>query len=50
MIRDFKLLDEFVSLSSEIQLAGYPSVVGSLCEITDNHSAEVICLDAEGKY
>ena len=28
--RDFRLLDESISLSSAIQLSGYPSVVGSL--------------------
>jgi CHAT domain-containing protein len=39
--RDFRLLDESISLSSAIQLSGYPSVVGSLWEVTDNYSAEV---------
>jgi CHAT domain-containing protein len=39
--RDFRLLDESINLSSAIQLSGYPSVVGSLWEINDIHSAEV---------
>jgi CHAT domain-containing protein len=39
--RDFRLLDESINLSSIIQLSGYPSVVGSLWQITDSHSAEV---------
>ena len=39
--RDFRLLDESISLSSAIQLSGYPSVVGSLWQVTDSHSAEV---------
>jgi CHAT domain len=39
--RNFRLLDESISLSSAIQLCGYPSVVGSLWQLMDNHSAEV---------
>lgn len=35
------LLDESISLSSAIQLSGYPSVVGSLWKISDKHSAEI---------
>ena len=38
---DIRLLDESISLSSAIQLSGYPSVVGSLWSVTDNHSAEI---------
>jgi tetratricopeptide (TPR) repeat protein len=40
-MRDLRLLDESISLSSAIQLSGYPSVVGSLWQVADNHSAEV---------
>ena len=40
-MRDFRLLDESISLSSAIQLSGYPSVVGSLWQVKDSHSAEV---------
>ena len=40
-IRDFGLLDESINLSSAIQLSGYPSVVGTLWHVGDNHSAEV---------
>ena len=39
--RDFGLLDESITLSSAIQLCGYPSVVGSLWQIGDKHSMEV---------
>jgi CHAT domain-containing protein len=39
--RDIRLLDESISLSSAIQLSGYPSVVGSLWQVIDSHSAEV---------
>ena len=39
--RDSKLLDESINLSSAIQLAGYPSVVGSLWQINDIHSVQV---------
>ena len=40
-MRNFRLLDESISLSSAIQLSGYPSVVGSLWQVIDSHSAEV---------
>jgi CHAT domain-containing protein len=40
-MRNFHLLDESISLSSAIQLSGYPSVVGSLWQVIDRHSAEV---------
>jgi CHAT domain-containing protein len=39
--KNFRLLDESISLSSAIQLSGYPSVVGSLWQVDDNHSAKV---------
>ena len=39
-MRDFRLL-ESISLSSAIQLSGYPSVAGSLWQLMDSHSAEV---------
>jgi CHAT domain-containing protein len=40
-MRNFRLLDESISLSSAIQLCGYPSVVGSLWQVRDSYSAEV---------
>jgi tetratricopeptide (TPR) repeat protein len=40
-MRDFSLLDESITLTSAIQLCGYPSVVGSLWQVVDSHSAEV---------
>jgi hypothetical protein len=39
--QDFRLLDESINLSSAIQLSGYPSVVGSLWQVRDSHSAEI---------
>jgi CHAT domain-containing protein len=39
--RDFRLLSESINLSSAIQLAGYPSVVGTLWQVTAKHSAEI---------
>jgi len=39
--RDFDLLDESINLSSAIQLAGFPSVVGTLWEIDEVNAAEV---------
>src|SRR5208282_1558903 len=39
--RNFRLLSESITLSSAIQLAGYPSVVGTLWSVRDNHSAEI---------
>ena len=39
--RDTKLLDESINLTSAIQLSGYPAVVGSLWQVTDDHSVEV---------
>jgi CHAT domain-containing protein len=40
-MRNFRLLDESINLSSAIQLCGYPSVVGSLWTVPDEHSAKV---------
>jgi tetratricopeptide (TPR) repeat protein len=45
-MRDLRLLDESISLSSAVQLSGYPSVVGSLWWVGDTHSAEI----AKGVY
>jgi len=42
-MRDFRLLDESISLSSAIQLFSYPSVVSSLWQVIDSYSAEVAC-------
>jgi CHAT domain-containing protein len=38
---NLRLLNESISLSSAIQLSGYPSVVGSLWTVQDDHSANV---------
>ena len=40
-VRGLNLLDESISLSSAVQLSGYPSVVGTLWQVTDVHSAQV---------
>lgn len=40
-IKEFTLLDESISLSSSIQLSGYPSVVGTLWEVMDSDSVQV---------
>jgi CHAT domain-containing protein len=39
--RNFHLLDESISLSSAIQLSGYPSVIGILWQVDDIHSAKL---------
>ena len=55
-MQDFNLLDESITLSSAIQLSGYPSVVGSLWQVIDSHSAEVAkriytwILDGDGGF
>jgi tetratricopeptide (TPR) repeat protein len=55
-MQDFNLLDESITLSSAIQLSGYPSVVGSLWQVMDNHSADVAkriytwILDGDGGF
>jgi len=40
-MRKLRLLDESINLSSAIQLSGYPSVIGSLWSVTEEHSAKV---------
>lgn len=40
-IRNEYLLDESISLSSAIQLSGYASVVGTLWQVSDIHSAQI---------
>jgi CHAT domain-containing protein len=40
-MRNFNLLDESISLSSAIQLCGYPSIVGSLWQVGDNLSSDI---------
>ena len=39
--KDFNLLSESINLSSAVQLAGYPSVVGTLWQVGDKQSAEL---------
>ena len=39
--RNFRLLDESINLSSAIQLAGFPSVVGTLWEVEEHIASEV---------
>ena len=39
--RDFSLIDESINLSSAVQLAGYPSVVGTLWGVMDEESTQV---------
>ena len=39
--RDISLLDEVIHLSSAFQLAGFPSVVGSLWQVNDMYSVRV---------
>ena len=39
---DYSLLDESVTLASAVQLAGYPSVVGSLWRVEDKQSVQVV--------
>ena len=34
-------MSESINLSSAIQLAGYPSVIGTLWQVTAKHSAEI---------
>jgi tetratricopeptide (TPR) repeat protein len=36
---DIRILDESIHLASAVQLAGYPSVIGTLWSVTDVHSA-----------
>src|SRR5271170_5855757 len=40
-VSDVNLLDESISLPAAIQLSGYPSVIGPLWSVADNHSAEI---------
>lgn len=40
-MRDLRLLDESITLSSAIQLCGFSSVVGSLWQIVDIYTAEI---------
>lgn len=39
--RDNSLLDESISLTSAIQLSGYPSVIGTLWGVADDHAVEI---------
>ena len=40
-MRDLRLLDESINITSAIQLCGYPSVIGSLWKVEDRYSADV---------
>ena len=40
-MRDFRLLDESISLSSAVQQAGYSSVVGTLWQVSDLESSSI---------
>jgi CHAT domain len=40
--RDFHLLSESITLSSAIQLAGYPSVIGTLWTVADQYAPEIV--------
>ena len=40
-MRELDLLDESINLSSAVQLYGYPSVVGTMWHVNDEHSAKV---------
>jgi tetratricopeptide (TPR) repeat protein len=39
--RDFTLLDEQIHIAGAFQLAGFPSVIGTMWHVSDEHSAEV---------
>lgn len=38
---DFELLDESINLASAVLLAGYPSVVATLWQVSDQHAAVI---------
>ena len=40
-VRDFRLLDESIHLAAAIQLAGYPAVVATLWQVSDEYSSKV---------
>lgn len=40
-MRDFRLLDELINLSTAIHVSGYVSVVGSLWQVGDRYSSEI---------
>jgi len=40
--RDLRLLDEAIHMSSAFQLLGFPSVIGTLWQITDSNSPDVV--------
>ena len=39
--QDLRLADESLTLTSAVSLAGFPSVVGTLWQVTDEEAAEV---------
>lgn len=41
-VKDLKLLDESIHLCSAVQLAGCSSVIGSLWEVLDNETADLV--------
>lgn len=40
-MKDRRLSDEYINLTSAVQLAGYPSVIGALWQVGDAHSSDV---------
>src|SRR5271170_7891865 len=54
-IQDIKLIDESIHLCSAVQLAGFPSVIGSLWEVVDKEAAQLAgdvysCWKEEQRY
>jgi len=41
VMKILRLLDESINLASAIRLAGYPSVIGSLWQVSNEHSVEI---------
>lgn len=56
ILRDISLLDESITLTSAVQLSGYPSVVGTLWQVMDDRSSDIASkvykwvLEKDGKF